>query len=194
MGHGPDEAALGVHLRVAWRSLLLAGIPDTRVLPALARLLAAEDGEHRHYVTACDVTVEGETLTARVAGHPAPIIATGTAARYLDVRVGPPLGVQAPASATPWPDTTVDLPNGSSLLLYSDGLLDAYARNRASTSLGIDELVAAVAQQLRTGQAATSWISALVTGAPTDSDDDTAAVVLTTKATTAAGGTAAGSA
>ena len=27
MGHGPDEAALGVHLRVAWRSLVLADVP-----------------------------------------------------------------------------------------------------------------------------------------------------------------------
>jgi serine phosphatase RsbU (regulator of sigma subunit) len=194
MGHGPDEAALGVHLRVAWRSLLLAGIPDSHVLPALAQLLAAEDGEHRHYVTACDVTLEGETLTVRVAGHPAPIVAAGTAARYLDVRIGPPLGVQVPASPTPWPDTSAELPSGSSLLLYSDGLLDVYARSRASDTLGIDELVDAVAQQVRTGQPATSWISALVTGAPNDSDDDTAAVVLTTKATQAAGGAAARSA
>ena len=28
MGHGPDEAALGVHLRVAWRGLVLADVPD----------------------------------------------------------------------------------------------------------------------------------------------------------------------
>src|SRR2546430_847508 len=28
MGHGPDEAALGIHLRVAWRTQVLAGTPD----------------------------------------------------------------------------------------------------------------------------------------------------------------------
>ena len=32
MGHGPDEAALGVHLRVAWRALVLADVPDDQIL------------------------------------------------------------------------------------------------------------------------------------------------------------------
>src|SRR5579875_622175 len=94
MGHGPDEAALGVHLRVAWRTLLLAGAPDQTVLPTMAELLRAETGDRSHYVTICDITLAGTTLTTRVAGHPAPILATGGDARYLDVRVGPPLGVQ----------------------------------------------------------------------------------------------------
>ncbi|MFD0821764.1 PP2C family protein-serine/threonine phosphatase, partial [Micromonospora zhanjiangensis] len=34
-GHGADEAALGVELRVAWRALVLAGVPDDAVLPAV---------------------------------------------------------------------------------------------------------------------------------------------------------------
>ena len=32
-GHGADEAALGVELRVAWRALMLAGVADDAVLP-----------------------------------------------------------------------------------------------------------------------------------------------------------------
>ena len=84
---------------------------------------------------------------------------------------------------TPNPDCAGSpaLPAGASLVLYSDGLLDAYAASRLSESLGINELVEAVGQRVRTGQPATSWISALITGAPRDSDDDTAAVVLTTR-------------
>jgi serine phosphatase RsbU (regulator of sigma subunit) len=182
MGHGPDEAALGVHLRVAWRTLLLAGLPDERVLPVLARLLAAEEGTHPRYVTVCDVLIEHGRLTTRIAGHPAPIVVIDGAPSYLDVQVGPPLGVEAPKDERMWPDTTVDLPAGASLVLYSDGLLDAYAGAQLSESLGIDELVEAVGRRVRTGHPATSWISALITGAPFDSDDDTAAVVLTTAA------------
>jgi hypothetical protein len=81
-----------------------------------------------------------------------------------------------------WPDTVVELPAGSSVVLYSDGLLDAYAGAHTSSSLGIEELVEAVGHRVRTGQPADSWVSALVTGAPLDSVDDTAAVVLTTTA------------
>ena len=47
MGHGPDEAALGVHLRVAWRTLVLAGTPDDQILPTLATLLEAESRRAR---------------------------------------------------------------------------------------------------------------------------------------------------
>lgn len=182
MGHGPDEAALGVHLRVAWRTLLLAGAPDQAVLPIMADLLRAETGgDLSHYVTICDVTLAGTTLTTRVAGHPAPILSTGGDAGYLDVKVGPPLGVRLASSPVPWPDTEVGLPPGSVLTLYSDGLLDAYAGPQVSDSLGIDELVAAISARIRTGRPADTWIEDLVTGAPLEPVDDTAAVVLTTR-------------
>src|SRR5581483_4620901 len=75
MGHGPDEAALGVHLRVAWRTLVLADLPDALILPPLDRLLAAEQNADRPgYVTVCDLTLVGGEATARIAGHPAPIV------------------------------------------------------------------------------------------------------------------------
>ncbi|HET6877778.1 MAG TPA: SpoIIE family protein phosphatase [Jatrophihabitans sp.] len=181
MGHGPDEAALGVHLRVAWRTLLLAGVPDDRILPALADLLGAEEDE-QHYVTVCDVTIEGETLTMRLAGHPAPILSDGEKPRYLEAAIGPPLGVQLPGGiAAKWPETAVEMPAGSSLILYSDGLLDAYAGAPEVQGLGIEELVDAVHTCVRSGQPATSWIEALVGSAPRESIDDTAVVVLTTR-------------
>jgi len=133
MGHGPDEAALGVHLRVAWRTLVLAGTPDDQVLPTLATLLEAESGGHFGFVTACDVTMDLDdaSITMRVAGHPAPLHCSPGATVYLDVEVGPPLGVETPdqtsAHAT-WPGTQVAFPAGSSLVLYTDGLLDSYMK------------------------------------------------------------------
>src|SRR5919112_319993 len=41
-GHGVDEAALGVELRVAWRALVLAGVSDEAVLPAVEQVLMSE--------------------------------------------------------------------------------------------------------------------------------------------------------
>ena len=41
-GHGVDEAALGVELRVAWRALMLAGVPDDEILPAMEQVLISE--------------------------------------------------------------------------------------------------------------------------------------------------------
>src|SRR5205085_1363435 len=60
MGHGPDEAALGVHLRVAWRTLVLAGVDEDRILSTLSRLLTADKSAGGRFVTACDITIDAD--------------------------------------------------------------------------------------------------------------------------------------
>ena len=180
MGHGPDEAALGVHLRVAWRTLLLAGAADEDILPALSRLLEAEQTGRPRYVTVCDVTISGEGAAVRVAGHPAPIVTVDGVPRYPDLAIGPPIGVRVPGPlSASWPVSRIPAPPGTSMLLYTDGLLDAYSVNTASSSLGIDELVAAVRTCIRGGEDAKTWIPTLVGSAPRESIDDTAVVMLT---------------
>jgi serine phosphatase RsbU (regulator of sigma subunit) len=183
MGHGPDEAALGVHLRVAWRTLLLAGTPDEQILPTLARLLDAEQDVRPRYVTVCDLTIANGSATVRVAGHPAPIVCDNGHPRYPDLVVGPPLGIRlSDGGASTWVDNTIAIPAGTSVLLYTDGLLDAYAADGLSASLGITELVDAVHTCMRAGGPARTWISTLVGGAPRESIDDTAVVVLSVEA------------
>jgi serine phosphatase RsbU (regulator of sigma subunit) len=182
MGHGPDEAALGVHLRVAWRTLLLAGVPDEQILPTLARLLEAEQDDRRRYVTVCDLSIGPDGAVARVAGHPAPIVFRDGVPGYLDVAIGPPLGVAAPAELAVWPENRFPTPPGTSVLLYTDGLLDAYCVETNAETLGIPELVDAVGECLRAENDAPSWIAHLVGNAPCDSVDDTAVVVLTVAA------------
>lgn len=187
MGHGPDEAAIGVHLRVAWRTLVLAGAPDAQILPTLSTLLHAETGGQAGFVTACDATIEPDgSASLRVAGHPAPLICANGKTTYLHVEVGPPLGLEnlAPrateAAASGWPTTRIMLGRGTSLIFYTDGLLDAYASTvGADSTLGIDEFVTAVDQCAGGGGAVSSWIPSLVTGAPRASVDDTAVVVVT---------------
>jgi serine phosphatase RsbU (regulator of sigma subunit) len=163
MGHGPDEAAL-----------------DDQILPNLARLLEAEQDEHPRYVTVCYLTIENGAATVRIAGHPAPILCVDGASRYPDLAIGPPLGVDLDGiAAGGWPETRISTPPGSSVLLYTDGLLDAYMVDATSESLGITELVAAVRTCMRSGDLAKTWIPTLVDSAPRESIDDTAVVVLT---------------
>lgn len=183
MGHGPDEAALGVHLRVAWRTLLLAGAPDESVLPTMSRLLLAEQGDTGQFATVCDLTISNATVTVRVAGHPAPVVAGRNGTRYPELEVGPPIGVVGPGgvSLAGWPSNRFEIVADSSILMYTDGLLDAYGASTGTPSLGVEELVAAVDACARSGEPVSAWIPRLVGGAPGESKDDTAAVVLTTR-------------
>jgi len=181
MGHGPDEAALGVHLRVAWRSLVLAGTGDPELFRTLGLLLSAEAAEGTlKFVTACDVTIEPSgTTRIRVAGHPAPLLCHGGTARYLDLRIGPPLGLELPGLAESrerWPATAVDLADGDTLILYTDGLLDAHAD--ADSDVGIERLVSRVSTHLATGEPVRTWLPAIVSAAPRQPTDDVALVVL----------------
>jgi serine phosphatase RsbU (regulator of sigma subunit) len=190
MGHGPDEAALGVHLRVAWRTLVLAGVPDNQILATLSRLLSAESGGIGGFVTACDVTIDRDlSVTLRVAGHPPPLLCDASGSSYLDPEVGPPLGVEGlTAAAKRWPDTggwpvtRTPLSPESSLILYTDGLLDAYRIRASRSSLGVDELREATSAAITSGEPVSSWIPAIVGSAPARSADDTAVVVLTVHA------------
>jgi serine phosphatase RsbU (regulator of sigma subunit) len=178
MGHGPDEAALGVHLRVAWRTLVLAGTPDDQILRTLADLLEAEQDQSRRYVTVCDVTISGRGATVRLAGHPAPILCVDRTAVYPELVVGPPLGLDARSTGRGWVDNALATPPGTSVLLYTDGLLDAYRADEPADPLGIGELVAAVQTCLHAGDEVPAWTTRLVGAAPRQSVDDTAVVVL----------------
>ena len=190
MGHGPDEAAIGVHLRVAWRTLVLAGTPDVQILPTLSTFLAGETGGDFGFVTMCDVTIEPDLwATIRVAGHPAPLLCAESKTSYLDVEIGPPLGLEPLVPMRPgwaasggWPFTRTQLGPDASLVLYTDGLLDAYSAGTDADTTGIDEFVAAVDERAAGGGAVSSWLPSLVAAAPADSADDIAVVVLTTRA------------
>src|SRR5579859_4416603 len=76
MGHGPDEAALGVHLRVAWRTLVLAGVDADGVLPILEDILVRERRSDEVFATVCQLVIDADRRggTLWLAGHPVPIL------------------------------------------------------------------------------------------------------------------------
>ncbi len=178
MGHGPDEAALGVHLRVAWRTLVLADVADDHILVALSRLLEAESSGGI-FVTVCDVTIDRDLcLTLRVAGHPPPLLYADGGASYLDVAFGPPLGIRDEQPEQSWPITRAQLERGSALVLYTDGLLDAYRQVQSLTSVGLDELLEIATGALAEGESLDDLLETIVSRAPVQAVDDTALVVL----------------
>lgn len=123
-GHGPDEAALGVALRVAWRSLILAGTPTDEVLGNLQRVLAAERHAEDVFATVCDLTVSPDLsrATFRVGGHPAPLLVKG--AHTGQVRIGergPLLGLVDDAT---WPADEAELGDDWALVLFTDGVIE----------------------------------------------------------------------
>ncbi len=148
-GHGPDEAALGVNMRIAWRTLVLAEVDDESVLPMLERLLVVERGEDL-FVTVCDVTVSADRrlVEYRLAGHPAPLLIAGeTVEEVPDDDRGVPLGVVTDGR---WPTRTQTVASPWTFLMFTDGLFEV-RRGAGPERLGVDGLIGLVREQLPLG-------------------------------------------
>ena len=121
-GRGPDEAALGVCLRVAWRTMVLAG-PVGEVLSAVQQVLGHERQQDRTFTTLCMLSVAPGRTSGRLhlAGHPEPLLITPGGVRELKAPICLPLGV---TPAQDWPCSDVTLGDSWSVLLYTDGLIE----------------------------------------------------------------------
>ncbi|MEZ5122242.1 MAG: fused response regulator/phosphatase [Solirubrobacterales bacterium] len=148
-GHGPDEAALGVALRIAWRTLTLARRPAPEVFDTLEQVIVAERHRSDIFTTLAALAVAPDRRSADVwlAGHPAPImLAPGSPTELPVGRVHLPVGL---GLGRPLVTTTVALPAAWSLMLYTDGLIEgrtgAGTRERLGTrglTAVLDRLVA----------------------------------------------------
>ncbi|MEU6406306.1 fused response regulator/phosphatase [Streptomyces sp. NPDC046985] len=150
-GHGPDEAALGVELRIAWRALTLAGLCGDELLDTLQQVLEHERSDDEIFATLCtvDISPDGRRAGLCLAGHPSPLLSTpGRAARLLPHdNNGPALGVLPGAR---WPRTQVELGSRWSLMLYTDGLIEGRIGTDGER-LGQDGMVEMVRRQLGRG-------------------------------------------
>ncbi|GHF02987.1 PP2C family protein-serine/threonine phosphatase [Streptomyces fumanus] len=143
-GHGPDEAALGVELRIAWRALTLAGLCGDQLLGTLQEVLEHERAHEEIFATLCtvDIAPDGRRAGLCLAGHPAPLVAApGLPPRLLPYdNNGPALGVLPGAR---WPRTQVELGAEWSLMLYTDGLIEGHV-GAGRERLGEDGMLALV--------------------------------------------------
>src|SRR5215469_14099491 len=122
-GRGPEEAALGVCLRVAWRTMVLAGRPMDEVLSAVQQVLEHERHEDRLFATLCMVSVAPDRARARLhlAGHPPPLLLAPGGVTELRAPVSAPPGI---AHIEDWPASEVALGDSWTLLMYTDGLIE----------------------------------------------------------------------
>jgi serine phosphatase RsbU (regulator of sigma subunit) len=144
-GHGADEAALGVCLRIAWRSLTLAGIVDLELLDLMEKVLVAERPRAEIFATCCTVTLDLERAQATIflAGHHEPLLRRADRAGRDEVepiwaKHGIALGILPGKCA--WHATTIELPQAGALLLYTDGLIEGYS-GTGSERLGVTGLI-----------------------------------------------------
>ncbi|MFD8008845.1 SpoIIE family protein phosphatase [Streptomyces sp. NPDC058955] len=178
VGHGLHAAASMGRLRTAVRTLADVDLPPDELLTHLDDLVLHLSGDLQ---PADHVQMSGESgatclytvydpvtrrLTLASAGHPMPVIVspdgTGTP---VAARPGPPLGI----GGLPFEVTELDLPEGSLLALYTDGLVESRERevdegltelreilNPSATSLEAlcDTVLAAMLPARRTDDAA----------------------------------------
>ncbi|MEV6071094.1 PP2C family protein-serine/threonine phosphatase [Nocardia sp. NPDC052001] len=128
-GHGPDAAAIGIALRLAWRTLILSGITGPQQVRMLERVLVAERVDHRTFATLTAVRASSRDRVTQVirAGHPGMLLHSRTDTVWLEAAGGPALGVM-PGRAT-WPVSELTVPEGAGLVLLTDGLYEGYTGN-----------------------------------------------------------------
>jgi serine phosphatase RsbU (regulator of sigma subunit) len=180
-GHGAEEAALGVALRVAWRALTLAGVPEGDLLPALERVLVAERRAEEVFATLATVTLDmaAAEATVRICGHPPPLLISGHTVRPVGGRPATMLGVFPTLDSRP---TRVPLPDDWAILIYTDGLIEGRV---GDGRLGVGGLCRLVAAHRRTGAPLAElpgWLFAEAEERNADPLPDDVAMLLITRA------------
>ncbi|MER7931614.1 MULTISPECIES: fused response regulator/phosphatase [unclassified Streptomyces] len=139
-GHGPDAAALGVCLRIAWRALTLGGHRNQHLLHLLEQIHIAERAGSDLFTTCTLITLDPKTatLTLHLAGHHEPLLVTSEGTRQVEAAHGIALGI-APGLGD-WPATTLALPADGALVAYTDGLIEGFA-DGTGARLGVDGLL-----------------------------------------------------
>src|ERR1700754_2099714 len=137
-GHGPDEAALGVSLRIGWRALTFAGLRGNERMHQLERILLTERPGKNIFATLLSLAFAPDSLsfTAVRAGHPGMLVHGNNGVQWLEPPAGPALGL----GAHEWPVNELELPEGHGLLLLTDGLFEGHS-GRGNERLGEDGLL-----------------------------------------------------
>ncbi|MFE6775934.1 PP2C family protein-serine/threonine phosphatase [Streptomyces sp. NPDC057702] len=162
-GHGPDEAALGVELRIAWRALTLAGLSGDALLGTLQEVLEHERDDEEIFATLCtvDIDPDGRRAGLCLAGHPAPLLAHhGQPPSLLPYEDGgPALGLLPGAR---WPRRVVELGSRWSLMMYTDGLIEGRV-GAGSDRLGEEGMVELIGALRAAGLTGETLLDAAVT-------------------------------
>jgi PAS domain S-box-containing protein len=134
-GHGIHAAATMGRLRTAVQTLADIDLEPEELLTRLDDVVARLAAEQELSAGAGDLSATclyavydpvSRRCTLARAGHPVPAVVTpGGTVAYLDLPAGPPLGL----GGLPFEEAEVELPEGSLLVLYTDGLIESRQRD-----------------------------------------------------------------
>ncbi|MGI5142033.1 SpoIIE family protein phosphatase [Streptomyces sp. CA-106110] len=134
VGHGIRSSATMGRLRTAVRTLADVDLPPDELLTHLddlvAHLAAAEGGDEVGEMGATCLYAVYDPISRRLAlaaaGHPPPAVREPDGgARLVTMSAGPPLGV----GGLPFEETQLELPEGSLIALYTNGLIEGSDRD-----------------------------------------------------------------
>jgi serine phosphatase RsbU (regulator of sigma subunit)/anti-sigma regulatory factor (Ser/Thr protein kinase) len=139
VGHGFHAAAIMGQLRSGLRAYALDGMRPGEVLERLNRLLRQLEPGRTSTLVYLVLDAHGGLLTVASAGHPPPLVhPVGGEACYLELPSSVPLGA---ARHVLYDDQESELTPGSTLLLYTDGLVEQPGE---SLDAGLERLRTAV--------------------------------------------------
>ncbi|WEV23934.1 SpoIIE family protein phosphatase [Streptomyces sp. 71268] len=183
VGHGLHAAATMGRLRTAVHNFSSLDLPPDELLSHLDELVSSIDQDETTATGAATVTgatclyaiydpVECRCVMAR-AGHPPPVVVRPDGAvRVPDVPAGLPLGV----TGLPFETAEFEVPEGSRLVLYTNGLIDHGGRD---LDTGLDQLTDVLRGPDRTPEETCQRVlDALLGEHP---DDDVALIVARTR-------------
>src|SRR5215207_1538511 len=162
--------ALMAQLRSAVRAYALEGHPPTAVVTRANEFHFTLDSDRLATLAYALVHPVERLVTVVRAGHVPPLLMVPDADPcFLDGVGGPPLGVRR---GQVWRESTTQLPAGSTLVLYTDGLV----RDRGSLGAGMGQVLTAIARG-GPGAAPEEVADLLARLVPDRSDDDTVLLV-----------------
>ena len=170
VGHGIQASATMGRLRTAVRTLADVDLPPDELLTHLDDLVihwSAEADSTADDIGATCLYAVYDPVSRRCAlaraGHPVPALATPDGAvEFLEVPASPPLGL----GGLPFEATEFELPEGSLLALYTDGLIEAGGRDIDEGLDALREVLARPAPSLES--ACDTVLQALLPDRPAD--------------------------
>jgi serine phosphatase RsbU (regulator of sigma subunit) len=137
-GRGVRAAQLTARLRYSIVAYAAQGDDPSTILVKLGSLFSLDADGHFATVLIGSIDLATHTVSIASAGHPNPIVVDRDGARFVDTRVGTPVGV---ATSPTYELVTVDVAPGDTLLVFTDGLFE---RRGETIDIGLERLRAAV--------------------------------------------------
>jgi hypothetical protein len=120
-GRGLRAATTMASLRYATRAYVAQGDSPATVLAKLGQLLDFESDHQFATVMAGSIDSSERRVTLASAGHFAPLLVTGREARFLEVPVNTPVGINGHG---PFQEACFALPDSAMLIGFTDGLVE----------------------------------------------------------------------